>query len=182
MKPVHFNCKLELWQRSREKMWSVLLSYLVVVSFHPPSLFSSFFRVFLSSVFPLTSWHKVLLIMFVLFACVYDFSLHMSQAPCENLRTPSTYPGNMLPHHPGQGNFEDFTCWAYPGEASKCALCNQSQPYNKNYPTQGVWGTDTKSNRGAFVIEMEESWQINYDKELSPKFKWRGHPKSINIS
>uniref|UniRef100_A0A8C5BHK1 Uncharacterized protein n=1 Tax=Gadus morhua TaxID=8049 RepID=A0A8C5BHK1_GADMO len=31
-------------------------------------------------------------------------------APCENLRTPSTYPANMLPHHPGQGNFEDFTC------------------------------------------------------------------------
>ncbi|XP_034388890.1 acid-sensing ion channel 1B isoform X1 [Cyclopterus lumpus] len=31
-------------------------------------------------------------------------------APCENLRTPSTYPGNMLPHHPGQANFEDFTC------------------------------------------------------------------------
>ncbi|XP_054906354.1 acid-sensing ion channel 1B isoform X3 [Poeciliopsis prolifica] len=31
-------------------------------------------------------------------------------APCDNLRTPSTYPGNMLPHHPGQGNFEDFTC------------------------------------------------------------------------
>lgn len=32
------------------------------------------------------------------------------QTPCENLRTPSTYPGNMLPHHPGQTNFEDFTC------------------------------------------------------------------------
>ncbi|XP_015255408.1 PREDICTED: acid-sensing ion channel 1 [Cyprinodon variegatus] len=31
-------------------------------------------------------------------------------APCDNLRTPSSYPGNMLPHHPGQGNFEDFTC------------------------------------------------------------------------
>ncbi|XP_041836481.1 acid-sensing ion channel 1B isoform X1 [Melanotaenia boesemani] len=31
-------------------------------------------------------------------------------APCENLRTPSTFSGNMLPHHPGQGNFEDFTC------------------------------------------------------------------------
>nr|XP_061813766.1 acid-sensing ion channel 1 isoform X3 [Nerophis lumbriciformis] len=31
-------------------------------------------------------------------------------APCDNLRTPSTYPGNMLPHHPAQGNFEDFTC------------------------------------------------------------------------
>ncbi|XP_061582779.1 acid-sensing ion channel 1B isoform X1 [Cololabis saira] len=32
-------------------------------------------------------------------------------APCENLRTtPSTYPGNMLPHHPAQSNFEDFTC------------------------------------------------------------------------
>ncbi|NP_999956.1 acid-sensing ion channel 1B [Danio rerio] len=31
-------------------------------------------------------------------------------APCDNLRTPSTYPANMLPHHPGQGNFEDFTC------------------------------------------------------------------------
>ncbi|XP_067361102.1 acid-sensing ion channel 1B isoform X3 [Channa argus] len=31
-------------------------------------------------------------------------------APCENLRTPSTYPGNMLPLHSGQGNFEDFTC------------------------------------------------------------------------
>ncbi|XP_046882298.1 acid-sensing ion channel 1B isoform X1 [Hypomesus transpacificus] len=30
--------------------------------------------------------------------------------PCENLRTPTTYPANMLPHHPGQGNFEDFTC------------------------------------------------------------------------
>lgn len=33
-------------------------------------------------------------------------------APCENMRTPSSYPGNMLPHHPAQGNFEDFTCWA----------------------------------------------------------------------
>ncbi|XP_064161319.1 acid-sensing ion channel 1B isoform X1 [Anguilla rostrata] len=31
-------------------------------------------------------------------------------APCENIRAPSTYPANMLPHHPGQGNFEDFTC------------------------------------------------------------------------
>uniref|UniRef100_A0A3Q2P398 Acid sensing ion channel subunit 1 n=1 Tax=Fundulus heteroclitus TaxID=8078 RepID=A0A3Q2P398_FUNHE len=31
-------------------------------------------------------------------------------APCDNLRTPSTYPGNVLPHHPGQANFEDFTC------------------------------------------------------------------------
>ncbi|XP_072571589.1 acid-sensing ion channel 1B isoform X2 [Paramormyrops kingsleyae] len=31
-------------------------------------------------------------------------------APCEALHTPSTYPANMLPHHPGQGNFEDFTC------------------------------------------------------------------------
>ncbi|XP_076864909.1 acid-sensing ion channel 1B isoform X4 [Brachyhypopomus gauderio] len=31
-------------------------------------------------------------------------------APCENLRTPTTYPANILPHHPGQGNFEDFTC------------------------------------------------------------------------
>ncbi|XP_076125362.1 acid-sensing ion channel 1B-like [Alosa pseudoharengus] len=31
-------------------------------------------------------------------------------APCENMRTPSTYPANMLPHHPAQGNFEDFTC------------------------------------------------------------------------
>ncbi|XP_047666207.1 acid-sensing ion channel 1B isoform X1 [Tachysurus fulvidraco] len=30
--------------------------------------------------------------------------------PCENLRTPSTYSANILPHHPGQGNFEDFTC------------------------------------------------------------------------
>uniref|UniRef100_A0A8C9VN03 Acid-sensing ion channel 1 n=1 Tax=Scleropages formosus TaxID=113540 RepID=A0A8C9VN03_SCLFO len=31
-------------------------------------------------------------------------------APCEALRTPSTYPANILPHHPVQGNFEDFTC------------------------------------------------------------------------
>ncbi|TRY74131.1 hypothetical protein DNTS_026679 [Danionella cerebrum] len=31
-------------------------------------------------------------------------------APCDNLHTPSNYAGNMLPHHPGQGNFEDFTC------------------------------------------------------------------------
>uniref|UniRef100_A0A3B3ZB53 Acid sensing ion channel subunit 1 n=1 Tax=Periophthalmus magnuspinnatus TaxID=409849 RepID=A0A3B3ZB53_9GOBI len=31
-------------------------------------------------------------------------------APCENMRTPSSYPGNMLPHHPAQANFEDFTC------------------------------------------------------------------------
>ncbi|KAJ8260395.1 hypothetical protein GJAV_G00181600, partial [Gymnothorax javanicus] len=31
-------------------------------------------------------------------------------APCENLRAPPTYPANMLPHHPAQGNFEDFTC------------------------------------------------------------------------
>ncbi|XP_064823598.1 acid-sensing ion channel 1B isoform X1 [Oncorhynchus masou masou] len=30
--------------------------------------------------------------------------------PCENLRTPGSYPANMLPHHPAQGNFEDFTC------------------------------------------------------------------------
>lgn len=37
-------------------------------------------------------------------------NLSFPQAPCENLRTPSTYPGNMLPHHPGQANFEDFTC------------------------------------------------------------------------
>lgn len=44
-----------------------------------------------------------------------------SQAPCENLRTPSTYPGNMLPHHPGQANFEDFTCWADPGRSIKSA-------------------------------------------------------------
>lgn len=88
-----------------------------------------------------------------LFALSPSFSV--SQAPCENLRTPSTYPGNMLPHHPGQANFEDFTCWADPGEASKCVLCNQSQPYNRNYPTRGVWGTDTKSNRGTFYVETE---------------------------
>nr|XP_029537619.1 acid-sensing ion channel 1B-like [Oncorhynchus nerka] len=31
-------------------------------------------------------------------------------APCENLHTPGTYPANMLPHHPAQGNVEDFTC------------------------------------------------------------------------
>ncbi|KAJ8378293.1 hypothetical protein AAFF_G00244280 [Aldrovandia affinis] len=29
---------------------------------------------------------------------------------CENPCATSTYPGNMLPHHPGQSNFEDFTC------------------------------------------------------------------------
>lgn len=84
-----------------------------------------------------------------------SLSSFLSQAPCENLRTPSTYPGNMLPHHPGQGNFEDFTCWGDPGEASECVLCNQSQPYNKNYPPRGVWGTDTKSDRGSFYIETE---------------------------
>ncbi|XP_051931113.1 acid-sensing ion channel 1B isoform X1 [Hippocampus zosterae] len=41
-----------------------------------------------------------------------DVKHHVSkpEAPCDNLRTPSTYPGNMLPHHPAQGNFEDFTC------------------------------------------------------------------------
>ncbi|KAJ8259336.1 hypothetical protein COCON_G00183480 [Conger conger] len=31
-------------------------------------------------------------------------------APCENIRAPSTYSANLLPHHPAQGNFEDFTC------------------------------------------------------------------------
>uniref|UniRef100_A0A3P9A6U2 Acid-sensing ion channel 1 n=1 Tax=Esox lucius TaxID=8010 RepID=A0A3P9A6U2_ESOLU len=31
-------------------------------------------------------------------------------ASCENLRPPGAYPANMLPHHPAQGNFEDFTC------------------------------------------------------------------------
>uniref|UniRef100_A0AAY4A801 Acid-sensing ion channel 1 n=1 Tax=Denticeps clupeoides TaxID=299321 RepID=A0AAY4A801_9TELE len=36
-----------------------------------------------------------------------DVKLH---APCENLRTAPSYPGNILPHHPGQSNFEDFTC------------------------------------------------------------------------
>jgi len=84
---------------------------------------------------------------FLLFnTCYVSFSVFtfLSQAPCENIRTPSTYPGNMLPHHPGQGNFEDFTCWADPGEASKCVLCNQSQPYSKNYPTHGRWGTKSK--------------------------------------
>lgn len=46
--------------------------------------------------------------------------LHLPlQAPCENLRTPSTYPGNMLPHHPAQANFEDFTCWATRRRASR---------------------------------------------------------------
>lgn len=71
--------------------------------------------------------------LFSLFILLFPLplSLFLSQAPCENLRTPSSYPGNMLPHHPGQGNFEDFTCWADPGEASKWVLCNQSQPYNK---------------------------------------------------
>lgn len=157
-------------------MWSVLLSNCLCLFIHLHyfhNFSKHFFTVYLLS----------LLIVFIL-ACVFMTSLFTfpSQAPCENLRTPPTYPGNMLPHHPGQGNFEDFTCWAYPGEASKCALCNQSQPYNKNYPTQEMWGTDTKSNGGAFVIEMEENRQINYDKELSPEFKWRGHPKNKNIS
>uniref|UniRef100_A0A672L0H5 Acid-sensing ion channel 1 n=1 Tax=Sinocyclocheilus grahami TaxID=75366 RepID=A0A672L0H5_SINGR len=47
-----------------------------------------------------------------LFDYLYEFLIVYisSQAPCENLHTPSTYPANMLPHHPGQGNFEDFTC------------------------------------------------------------------------
>ncbi|XP_051550075.1 acid-sensing ion channel 1 isoform X3 [Myxocyprinus asiaticus] len=40
----------------------------------------------------------------------YQATPNVSAAPCDNLRTPSTYPANMLPHHPGQGNFEDFTC------------------------------------------------------------------------
>lgn len=31
-------------------------------------------------------------------------------APCENMRPPSAYSANMLPHHPAQANFEDFTC------------------------------------------------------------------------
>uniref|UniRef100_A0A8C6WEU6 Acid-sensing ion channel 1 n=1 Tax=Neogobius melanostomus TaxID=47308 RepID=A0A8C6WEU6_9GOBI len=31
-------------------------------------------------------------------------------APCENMRTPTSYSANMLPHHPAQANFEDFTC------------------------------------------------------------------------
>uniref|UniRef100_W5MDF1 Acid-sensing ion channel 1 n=1 Tax=Lepisosteus oculatus TaxID=7918 RepID=W5MDF1_LEPOC len=31
-------------------------------------------------------------------------------APCESTRPPPSYPGNLLPHHPGRGNFEDFTC------------------------------------------------------------------------
>lgn len=30
--------------------------------------------------------------------------------PCESLQAPSTYPGNIPPHHPGRSNFEDFTC------------------------------------------------------------------------
>ncbi|KAJ7999404.1 hypothetical protein DPEC_G00194050 [Dallia pectoralis] len=31
-------------------------------------------------------------------------------ASCENLRPPGAYPATMLPHHPAQSNFEDFTC------------------------------------------------------------------------
>lgn len=79
----------------------------------------------------------------------FSLSSFLPQAPCENLRTPSTYPGNMLPHHPGQANFEDFTCWADLGEASKCVLCNQNQPYNKNYIQHGECEELTQSRTEA---------------------------------
>nr|XP_015199693.1 PREDICTED: acid-sensing ion channel 1 isoform X7 [Lepisosteus oculatus] len=42
-----------------------------------------------------------------------DVKRHVSNyhlAPCESTRPPPSYPGNLLPHHPGRGNFEDFTC------------------------------------------------------------------------
>lgn len=65
----------------------------------------------------------------------------------------------------------------------KCVLCNQSQPYNKNCPTRGVWRTDTKSNRGTFYIENGVK-QIKYDKCGERTFtrdRRRGNPKYKNI-
>lgn len=102
---------------------------------------------------------------FVLAAIPISLSFSL-QAPCDNLRTPSTYPGNMLPHHPGQGNFEDFTCWADLSKASPCVLCNQSRPYsNKLSDAQTVkswcWWTKTEA---FFYIETEKEKSIKHDK------------------
>lgn len=105
-----------------EKFWSSLNT---VVSFcwHCVQLFPSLF--FSSDFFPSSLFLSL------------PFSLPSPQAPCENMRTPSTYPANMLPHHPAQGNFEDFTCWAGPSGAGGTLIqhhLNSSSHTSKNTP------------------------------------------------
>lgn len=99
---------------------------LLLMSCFPVKVFMSFLFRFSCTFMLLRSQCYIFCWSFLLPAFWLSASLipFLSQAPCENLRTPSTYPGNMLPHHPGQGNFEDFTCWAEP--RWKCVLCNQS--------------------------------------------------------
>ena len=79
--------------------------------------------------------------------------LSRCQAPCENLRTPSTYPGNMLPHHPAQGNFEDFTCWAEPEvEHQSACYATKANHTTRTIQRGEVRGTDTESNTGTLFF------------------------------
>lgn len=133
MKPVHFNCKSEPKQRKMQRHAPPLICFphsLASLCFLSAVIIFIIFLAYKSISSPLLAQ----LVARVRFFCalVYDvfpplctfpadhsypcftsplcLFPRLAQAPCENLRTPSTYPGNMLPHHPGQGNFEDFTC------------------------------------------------------------------------
>lgn len=156
LRPTCCSCRVSLWKC----LWAFLFFFS-----------SPFLYIYAPSISML---HPPLIISLT---CLLDSLFpFLSQAPCENLRTPSTYPGNMLPHHPGQGNFEDFTCWAGPRWSIKVRVMQPKPPYNKNYSTQGGWGTDAKSNRGTFYMKTDENRQINHDEEFvrgSPKCKKR---------
>lgn len=97
------------------------------------------------------------------------------QAPCDNLRTPSTYPGNMLPHHPGQGNFEDFTCWETQ-EHMRVMENNQSRPHQSitdpSRPLQNTWNPTTREEKYKFCVyfhmETCETFPLNV-KEILPQ-------------
>lgn len=104
-------------------LFEKLLNTVVSFCWHCVQLFPSLF--FSSDFFPSSLFLSL------------PFSLPSPQAPCENMRTPSTYPANMLPHHPAQGNFEDFTCWAGPSGAGGTLIqhhLNSSSHTSKNTP------------------------------------------------
>lgn len=120
-------------------------------------------------VFPFISVLPLLLITSSL--CLYPslFSF-LSQAPCENLRAPSTYPGNILPHHPGQANFEDFTCWADPGGGSIKVRVMQPKPTiqqelsnTRTVRNQVQWRHFFHRDRGRQTNQIWQMWWNNFN-------------------
>lgn len=125
-----------------------------------------------------------LLLYFILLAFfISSLSPFLSQAPCENLRTPSTYPGNMLPHHPGQGNFEDFTCWA------DTHMKHQSACYatKANHTTRTIRHRECEElirslTEALFTYKRSKADKSNTTKNCHPRPSGEDIPKNKKIS